>query len=600
MNFYVSLRVLTLVLCGFPMVFAAPILRVHLPVISNENPNGLLFQDSNTPVWISQGTDGPTDVFFEISNAGDGQVNPQVSAGYSSWLKPAVTGTQSCTFDSGKTCSFVQVLFETAQMSAGTYQGEVTVADNNAVDSPQRIPITIHIDGEVPDSLHLYVAESEGNTDSVEFQTPAGPAPTLTAQSTGQFLSVSSSGLGSFRFLHTHNIKATFSSGMAVGEHVGSVQVSGSAFSQDNRSVQATVHVTDDPILEVGSDSIELNTGPGINPAPGAVVITNRGLGDLSISNVEISAATGYSAPTWLSTENAGNNIYIIRAQTENLDSGHYEGNLVFNSNAANTPVTVSVALNVRDASAPEAVFQGLVNGASFNFLQGIAPGTIVSLFGTNFTDGSAANSSSIPLPQELEGVRVSVNGTDAPLFFVSQKQVNFQVPFELPTGGAAIQATRDGIEGNSISGTVLERSPGIFLLGVGNYGVVVNASQGNFPLPTDVGAQLGLTTTPARPGDVLVIYATGLGPVDQPVSTGEATPSSPLAWTVDRPDVNYSNNPINLIKRAQFAGLSPGSVGLYQVNVAIHKDTPANDTTPVTLQFSDGTRSNTVYIAVE
>jgi uncharacterized protein (TIGR03437 family) len=599
MNFRTTFEAFIFTLCTLPLLVAAPIMRVHLPAVSNSNPDGLLFQGSETPVWVSQGTNGPTGVFFEVSNAGDGQVAPQVSGGQSSWLNPAVTGTQPCTFDSGKTCSRVQVSFTTAAMPAGTFLGEITVSDTNAADSPQRIPITIHIDGEVPDSISLYVAESEGNADFIEFRTPAGSAPTLTTQPTGQFLSVSSSGLGSFRFRHTHTVTATFSSGMAIGTHSGSITVSGSPFSQDNGSVPVAVHVTASPIAAANSDSVTLVTGPGINSPPGAVVFTNRGLGDLSVSSVD--TALDNDLGVSLSTQDVGNNTFLINADVGDRQSGRYEGELSFNSNAANSPHKVSVALEVRVSNNPEAAFKGLVNGASFNFLQGVAPGAIVSLFGTNLANGdSGYSASTFPLPQELGGARVRVNGTDAPLFYASKRQVNFQVPFELSLGEAVFQVIRDGLEGNSISAMVNERSSGIFAIGIGAYGVIQNATQGNWPLPAQYSVG-SFNAAPARPGDVLVIWATGLGPVDNPVSTGEAAPSSPLAWTLDRPYVNFSNAAMTyLTKRAAFAGLSPGFAGLYQVNVVIHPDAPTNSLTPVTLQFSDGTVSNTTYIAVE
>ena len=108
------------------------------------------------------------------------------------------------------------------------------------------------------------------------------------------------------------------------------------------------------------------------------------------------------------------------------------------------------------------------------------------------------------------------------------------------------------------------------------------------------------LNASPARPGDVIVIYATGLGPVNIPVPTGEATPDSPLAHTLERPNVNYSTSPFGLSERAEFSGLSPRFVGLYQVNVPIPETAATNRRTPITIGFNDGTRSNTVHIAVE
>ncbi len=597
MTFRTLCRACALTLFALSILSAAPILRVHLPIVSNDNPDALLLEAGQPlPLWILQGTNGPTGVFFEVWNTGDGQLNPRVSGRFSPWLQPVVTGTQLCSFDAGRVCSFVRVFFETAGLPRGTFQGEITVSDANAVDSPQRIPVTIHVGGAVPDDVEFYIAAADGNSDAIEFPTPAGPAPVVSVAPAGQFLSVTSSGLGSFRFLHNHRVAATFRAGMGVGDLAGSLSVTGSSFGPDNRSVPVTVHVTNSPIADSSSDSVTLITGPGIDPPPGAVVLSNRGLGDLAVSGIDISTSSGGD---WLSTEDLGNNTFFIRAAVEGLGMGLYEGELSFNSNAANGPLRIPVALEVRDSSAPEALFSGIVNGASFDPVQGIAPGTIVSLFGINLASG-VDRPEETPLPCEFLSARVRVNGIDAPFFFASPGQLNFQVPFELSPGGARIEVSRDGVAGNSISAPVFERSPGIFLLGVDNYGAIVNASQGNFPLPTEVGRRIGLRTTPARPGDVIVIFATGLGPVNNPVPTGEATPDSPLPRTLERPNVNYSTSPFGLSERASFSGLSPRFVGLYQVNVPIPVTVPTNPRTPITLEFNDGTRSNTAHIAVE
>ncbi len=294
MTFRTLFRACALPLFALSILSAAPILRVHVPTVSVGSPDALLLEGGlPLPVWIAQGSNGPTRIFFEVWNANDGELNPQVSGGFSPWLKPVVSGTQPCSLDAGRVCFLVAILFETAGLPRGTFQGEVTVSAAAAVDSPQRVPVTIHVDGEVPDNVELYIAAAEGNGDALEFQTPAGPAPAVSVAPPGQFLSVTSSGLGSFRFLHSHRVAATFSAGMGVGDLAGSLSVSGSSFGPDNRSVPVTVHVTNSPIADASSDSVTLITGPGIDPPPGAVVLSNRGLGELSVSGVDVATSSG-------------------------------------------------------------------------------------------------------------------------------------------------------------------------------------------------------------------------------------------------------------------------------------------------------------------
>ena len=243
-------------------------------------------------------------------------------------------------------------------------------------------------------------------------------------------------------------------------------------------------------------------------------------------------------------------------------------------------------------------LYKGVVNAAGFEKVPGIAAGALVSLFGSQLAP-SVEGATSIPLPRELQSTSVKVNGIDAPLIFVSSGQINFQVPFEVTEGNGLVQVTREGQAGNTVSATVLNRSPGIFRFNIGEYGVVVNASQGNFPLPRSL-SRPGLNAAPANPGDVLVIFATGLGPVTPQVGTGEAASASPLNRSVDTPLVNFSQSPFGLVGTPSFTGMTPGFVGLFQINIALPENLPTNARTPITLEFGDGRRSNTVDVAVE
>lgn len=79
-------------------------------------------------------------------------------------------------------------------------------------------------------------------------------------------------------------------------------------------------------------------------------------------------------------------------------------------------------------------------------------------------------------------------------------------------------------------------------------------------------------SASPARPGEALVIYLTGLGQVRGYVATGQAAPSSPLAAVVAPVEVDLGNRALTPF----FAGLTPGLVGVSQVNVMVPADLPS------------------------
>jgi uncharacterized protein (TIGR03437 family) len=139
----------------------------------------------------------------------------------------------------------------------------------------------------------------------------------------------------------------------------------------------------------------------------------------------------------------------------------------------------------------------GVVNGASF---QGpIVPAGIASIFGGSLAGGARASATSTNFPTVLGGVRVSLNGTAAPLVYVSDSQINIVVPATILSGTA--QMTVESALGTSDTFlvTVAAASPGIFLSG--SAGAIV------------VAGTTSLTQArPAKPGEFLEIYCTGLG----------------------------------------------------------------------------------------
>jgi uncharacterized protein (TIGR03437 family) len=100
--------------------------------------------------------------------------------------------------------------------------------------------------------------------------------------------------------------------------------------------------------------------------------------------------------------------------------------------------------------------------------------------------------------------------------------------------------------------------------------------------------------SNPAAPGEVIVIYATGLGPVSPAPATGTAASSNPLSLTSAQPVVRIagSNAPV------LFSGLAPNYVGLYQVNVGIPADITPGPAVELLLVQS-GVASNTVTLVV-
>lgn len=575
---------------------AAPQLRLRVP------------DELTRPVWVNVGANGPANLSFFAYNAGDGTLNVEADGAPFSWLGAQVGASAACPFDASKTCRTITLALNTAALPAGAVRGAVQVRAPGALDAPQSVPLTVHIGSNVPESIRFYVPPRAGAGDSLDFQTPRGAAPFLTAA--GSFLRVSSSNLGSFRNLHEHRVQAFFQAGLANGPNNGTIFIEGSSFGPDNRAVPVTLNVTTQPIAALSSTSVTIPATQGRAAPDQFVVVTNRGEGTLAVSGAEVSTDAGGA---WLAAENVGNNVLALKAA--NLDGvapGLYRGTVRINSNAANSPQLVEVFLNLESEQPPAAFFDGIVNNATTDTSSAshiLSAGTIAALFGKQLSFGFTA-ATTLPLPTELGGAKAvwsDLNGgatVESPLYFASYGQVNLQVPWEVGLGTKKLQVVRDGVAGNAITVRVESRSATLPAIGVARYGAIVNATRStggvtSLPMPSSISLP-GFRTEPARPRDILTIFATGLGPVSPSTTSGQAASGAPTSNATDMPVVNFGRLSFGPLADPLFVGLSPGFVGLFQVNVEVPVDAATNANTWVTLEYPDGRRSNTVEIAVE
>ncbi len=239
----------------------------------------------------------------------------------------------------------------------------------------------------------------------------------------------------------------------------------------------------------------------------------------------------------------------------------------------------------------------GLLNGASFGrlTLTGLAPGSIVSLFGVGLAASNLA-ASSAPLPIALGGTEITLNGTSVPEFFVSPGQVNVQIPWEAANifnPSAPLVVSSGANVAQPIEAPIGFVSPGIFTLsqnGSGQ-GTIAIASTGQLAAPA--GTAPG--SRPAKRGEYITIYCTGLGPVDNTPLTGYPTPASPLANAIASVQVVVGG----VALAPSFAGLAPGYVGLNQVNVQLPASAPVGNAVTLAI-VAQGVPSNLVTLAVQ
>lgn len=231
-----------------------------------------------------------------------------------------------------------------------------------------------------------------------------------------------------------------------------------------------------------------------------------------------------------------------------------------------------------------------VVNAASFQAKWPVAPGALASAFGA-FPGVTTGEAETLPLPTAINGVEVRINGVAAPLLYVSESQINFQVPQTTPITVTSLteEVTVEVAVGSSVVASgkmaVAPVSPAIFILDTLN--------------PLMPGAILSERSelSPIRRGEVIQIFGTGAGAdLSSPVLDGTAAGANPLVTTTKDIKVFIFQQEA---EQVEFTGLSPEFVGLWQVNVRIPDLEFISG--PVTVQILyDGLLSNTVTITVE
>ncbi len=202
-------------------------------------------------------------------------------------------------------------------------------------------------------------------------------------------------------------------------------------------------------------------------------------------------------------------------------------------------------------AATPKPVIQSVTDAAGFG--PRVAPGSLASIFGTNLASGEAF-ASGVPLTTSLGDASVVIGSVSAPLLYVNTGQINFQVPSSLTSGPVSLVVNGPGGASASFSFTVTASAPAIFQYGT-NRAVAQNGD-----------GTLNSSSAAAASGSVITVYLTGIGPVDNAVTDGAATPSSPLstATAANSATIGTMSAPV------QFLGLAPTFVGLAQANIQV------------------------------
>jgi uncharacterized protein (TIGR03437 family) len=298
-----------------------------------------------------------------------------------------------------------------------------------------------------------------------------------------------------------------------------------------------------------------------------------------AIHRIDPRDPTAFIAPIRLSSPPVGPSARMLELGfpfTRSLSSLR-DGRLVSTSSAG------IVALpKAFDAGFEVPVISSITSAADFTTK--IGSGGLISIFGRNLAP-ETAGAVDTPLPRTLGNACVTVNGESLPLLYVSPTQINAQLSYATVGPSDTKVHSASGISDVFVS-QVDPSAPTVFkVTGPDSSQFAAVFRSENFKLAT--------LSNPLRQNEVAIIYATGLGQVSPLAVPGIAATTAPLQVVGETPIVEFGGAAGDVL----YAGLAPGFVGLYQLNVKVPGFAPLGLQVPLTITMGANTTTVSVRI---
>ncbi len=485
-------------------------------------------------------------------------------------------------------------------LAVGVYTGNIEVKVPGAAQEVHNVIVALKVGGagepirlEVEPAGLAFVAKAGGPNPApkkVKLEAEGAASlswtATLSTSSGGNWLSVTpASGSAPGEVNVSANI-AGLASGVYAGSIVFTPAAAGGAMAV---TVQVALVVTASTASSLPdltsltlSESVSSTVSAELAAGPVVALFTEPALGFMSQVDLPLNVSVLLLDATGAAVEGATVTIRSSNGEPDlvltDLGGGQYTG--VFRAMFSG-PLTLTGSVDAglattlnfavsgdMEPATPTLIFQGgAVSAASFAVSPTpLASGSLMSVFGLGIA-GNGGAAARVPLPRSLGGVSVTIGGVPAPLLVAAagaQDQINLQIPFELEgVAQADVVVNNNGVLSTAETISLGPAVPALFTFsqtGAGA-GAILHA---NFSAVN--------SGSPAAAGEVVLLYATGLGAVSPPVSTGAA--ATALAKVTGNVQVTFGGVPAEV----QFAGLAPGFVGLYQINVKVPAGVASGD----------------------
>ncbi|MFB3825366.1 MAG: hypothetical protein ACE15B_01310 [Bryobacteraceae bacterium] len=205
---------------------------------------------------------------------------------------------------------------------------------------------------------------------------------------------------------------------------------------------------------------------------------------------------------------------------------------------------------------------------------QGVAPGSLISISGLHLAQDAQTGPTS-PMAQSIAGVTVRLGDRLLPLLSVSPEEIKAHLPYDAEPGAQVLALRRDAFPEVKTAVNVVRNAPGLF---------AAAAHEDGSPVSVE---------SPARAGETLTLFGTGLGPYEMKPPEGFPVPGAPRYKLVDTVEVLLGDRSIEPL----WAAALPGAIGIDAIQVALPADVSGQN--PLSVRVN-GVFSNTVVLPVE
>lgn len=488
----------------------------------------------------------------------------------------------------------LSIVVSPSTLTAAGYDAEVLITPVGTATPVLHIPVTVRLAGQVtfaitPTGQVAFTADPHTSAQVKTVKLTSDPASTdFVAQSLNPDWLLVSTLVGNTGAIGTDLAIRVDPTSLNSGIYTGTINVSPISGNSTPLAISVKLTVGTPQALSVSPANLTFNYTRGQTlPGQQSLAVTSGS----NVATFAVTQSTNNGNSSWIVpvvTSTTTPATVGVKVDPTGLAAGTYTGSVVVTgTGTSNGPQTVGITFVVQDLPTP--VITDIQNGASFQSTAA-TPGLIITIRGSNMglATGVSAQAASGFIPTVVSDTRVYFDSTLAPVLYVSDKQVNAIVPYEVNGRfSTTVVIERFGVRSNAIVLAVKDSQPGIFALDPGGHGqgAILNHDYG-----------INGASNPAARGSAVQIFATGEGQTAPGGITGKLITTDlrkPMTLPVTV-RIGGQNAEVT------YYGSAPGLVsGALQVNAKV----PANIGTgnqPIEMQIGTAISQTAVTVAVK